>query len=75
MSTFCHDSTEISESTSYQFMRYRKNKFQWMKECQSAFEHIRKLLITKLVLHILTVNSKFMLENDTSKMAAEGAFF
>ena len=53
----------------------KKNKWQQTEECQKAFKHIKKLLITPVVLHMPMANGKFMLENDTSQVAAGGALF
>ena len=46
-----------------------------MKECQRSFEHIRKLLITPLVLYMPMTNDNFRPECYTSKTVAGEALF
>ena len=53
----------------------KKYKFDWMRECQTAFESIKGLLITLPVLYTLIAVDRFRLESDISRTTSDRALF
>ena len=53
-------------------LQKKAKKFKWTEEAEKAFNDIRKLLISPLVLKAPTPNSLFRLESDTSRQGMGG---
>ena len=46
--------------------------FEWITECQSAFNALKKAFISDVILHYYNLNLKIIIETDTSDYVSEG---